>query len=82
MGSTLASITLNILTALCATMQGRILLVFIKTITNKKPIAVAQTIWHNVDTSSAPDSKLIICPMPNVTLETITADLILSFAIA
>ena len=65
-------------------MQGSRLPPREKIVTSRKPTAIAKTIWHRLLTSSIPLplNRLMICPMPNVTLEMITADLILFLAMA
>lgn len=52
-------------------------------VTSIKPTATANTIWHRLLTKPMPLplKRLIMCPMPKVTLEIIIADFTLSFAI-
>lgn len=76
--------TLKALNKPCDAMQTIKLFVLRYIITNIKPAAEAYITWSRFGSSSAPEPfiKFMICPMPNVTLETMTAVFMLSLHIA
>ena len=76
--------TLSELNSPCTAMHPIRLPLFRYIITNINPAAVAYTTWSRFGNSSAPEpfTRLIICPIPKVTLDTITAALKLSLRIA